>query len=94
MKGEALADFIWESTWAPEEPSEPNLVHPPDGDVPLRNALVLTFKTKNNEEKYEALITWRRLGKGIGAACLYVYYDSQLVVNQVNGEYLKEAKPL
>lgn len=71
---------------------------------PLRYALVLTFKATDNEVEYETFIMGLRLPKGVGAASLKVYCNSQLVVNQVKGEYaakgenmkvyLKEAKAL
>ena len=41
----------------------------------------------NNEAKYEALITGLRLARKMGLQQLRVYSDSQLVVNQVRGDY-------
>lgn len=65
---------------------------------------VLTFKVINNKAEYEALITSLRLAKGIGITFYHVYFNLQLVVNQVKGEYVakwenmkiyfKEAKAL
>ena len=50
-------------------------------------ALRLQFPTTNNEAEYEALITGLRLTKEMGFQQLKVYSDSQLVVNQVRGDY-------
>lgn len=71
---------------------------------PLRYVLKLTFKATNNQLEYNALITGLRPAKGLGAASLRAYCDSQLVPSQVKGEYilkgekmkiyLKEAKAL
>jgi len=44
----------------------------------------------NNEPEYEALIVGLRLAQGVGADEVVAYCDSQLVVNQFNGDY--EAK--
>lgn len=62
------------------------ILTPSDGRVPLRYTLVLSFKATNNEAEYEALIRGLR-SKVIGATSLHAYCDSQLVVNQVKGEY-------
>lgn len=54
---------------------------------PLRYALALTFKGTNNEAEYEALTISLHLARLIGVYILRVKYDSQLVVNQVKGDY-------
>ena len=41
----------------------------------------------NNEVEYEALIAGLNLAKAAGAKNFIVYYDSQVVTNQVNGNY-------
>ena len=53
----------------------------------LQAALRFDFSTSNNEAEYEALIAGLRLAKAVGAKRVEVYSDSQLVVNQVSGEY-------
>ena len=47
----------------------------------------LDFPTTNNESEYEALVAGLDLAKAAGAASVVVYCDSQVVVNQVNGDY-------
>jgi len=41
----------------------------------------------NNEAKYKALIARLDLAKATKAANMVVYYDSQVVTSQVNGNY-------
>ncbi|XP_022152233.1 uncharacterized protein LOC111020002 [Momordica charantia] len=50
-------------------------------------ALRFNFQTSNNEAEYEALLVGLRLAKGLGAIQIKVFSDSQLVVNQIKGEY-------
>ena len=47
----------------------------------------LDFPTTNNEAEYEALVVGLDLTKAAGAASIVIYYDSQVVANQVNGDY-------
>ena len=47
----------------------------------------LDFPTTNNEAEYEALIVGLDLAKAAGAKNMIVHYDSQVVTNQVNGNY-------
>ena len=47
----------------------------------------LDFPMTNNEAKYKALITRLDLAKATKAANMVVYYDSQVVTSQVNGNY-------
>ncbi|XP_075649739.1 uncharacterized protein LOC142620222 [Castanea sativa] len=47
----------------------------------------LNFPTTNNEAEYESLIAGLDLAKAIGAANMVIHYDSQVVTNQVNGDY-------
>jgi len=56
----------------------------------LEQSFRLLFTTSNNEAEYEALIAGLRLAQGVGADEVIAYSDSQLVVNQFNGDY--EAK--
>ena len=41
----------------------------------------------NNEAEYEALVAGLDLAKAVGAARMVLYYDSQVVTNQVKGVY-------
>ena len=47
----------------------------------------LNFPTTNNEAEYEALVAGLDLAKAVGAASVVIYYDSQVITNQVNGDY-------
>ena len=47
----------------------------------------LDFPTTNNEAEYEALVTGLDLAKVAGATSVVIYCDSQVVTNQVNGNY-------
>ena len=47
----------------------------------------LDFPTTNNESEYGALVAGLDLAKAAGVASVVVYYDSQVVANQVNGDY-------
>ena len=43
--------------------------------------------TTNNEAKYEALVAGLDLARAAGATSVVIYYDSQVITNQVNGDY-------
>ena len=47
----------------------------------------LDFPTTINEAEYEALVAGLDLAKVAGAASVVIYYDPQVVTNQVNGDY-------
>ena len=47
----------------------------------------LDFPTTNNEVEYEALVVGLNLAKAAGAESVIIYCDSQVVTNQVNGDY-------
>ena len=47
----------------------------------------LDFPTTNNEAEYEALVAGLDLAKAAGAASMVIYCNSQVVTNQVNGDY-------
>ncbi|KAJ1685137.1 hypothetical protein LUZ63_016527 [Rhynchospora breviuscula] len=50
-------------------------------------AVHLTFEVSNNVAEYETLLVGMRLIEAIGAKKVCFYMDSQLVVNQIKGEY-------
>ncbi|XP_030936360.1 uncharacterized protein LOC115961527 [Quercus lobata] len=58
----------------------------PEGDT-VEYMVRLNFPTTNNEVEYEALVVGLDLAKAAGATSVVVYYDSQVVANQVNGDY-------
>ncbi|KAL0368519.1 UNVERIFIED_CONTAM: hypothetical protein Scaly_1070800 [Sesamum calycinum] len=65
------------------------ILETPLGDK-IQYALRFSFDASNNKAEYEALLVGGRLAQAAGAKYLRAYSDSQLVVNQVNGDY--EAK--
>ena len=58
----------------------------PEGDM-VECMVPLDFLTTNNEAKYEALVVGLDLAKAAGAVSIVIYCDSQVVTNQVNGDY-------
>jgi len=62
------------------------VLHIPKGDK-IECMVYLDFPTTNNEVEYKALIVGLDLAKAAGAENLVVYCDSQVVTNQVNGNY-------
>ncbi|GFZ07006.1 hypothetical protein Acr_18g0011760 [Actinidia rufa] len=128
IKGQALADFIIESTHestpepevAPPEMETPKeqssekdltrwelfvdgssnhhgcgaglVIQTPSGEQ-MEYAIRIGFKATNNEAEYEAFLAGLRVAAELGAQSLDVFSDSQLVVNQVQGDYLaKDAR--
>ncbi|XP_052197211.1 uncharacterized protein LOC127804391 [Diospyros lotus] len=56
-------------------------------------ALRFGFQATNNEAEYEALLAGLRLAKEVQAEAVVIFSDSQLVVNEIRGEYqVKGAK--
>ena len=47
----------------------------------------LDFPTTNNEAEYKALVVGLDLAKVAGAISVVIHCDSQIVTNQVNGDY-------
>ena len=47
----------------------------------------LNFPMTNNEVKYEALVVRLDLTKAVRATRVVVHCDSQVITNQVNGDY-------
>uniref|UniRef100_A0A2N9HPE1 Uncharacterized protein n=1 Tax=Fagus sylvatica TaxID=28930 RepID=A0A2N9HPE1_FAGSY len=58
----------------------------PEGKM-LEQAVRLGFGASNNEAEYEALLHGLRAAKRLGATFLRLRCDSQLIVNQLTGEY-------
>ncbi|KAL0449077.1 UNVERIFIED_CONTAM: hypothetical protein Slati_1464100 [Sesamum latifolium] len=58
----------------------------PQGDD-MESAVKFEFKASNNRAEYEALVLGMRMAQDAGVSHLLAYSDSQLIVNQVNGEY-------
>ena len=54
----------------------------------MEYAICIGFKATNNEAEYEALIARLRVTTELGVESLDAFSDSQLVVNQVQGDYL------
>ena len=47
----------------------------------------LDFPKTNNEAEYEALVVGLDLARAVKAENMVVYYDSQVVTRQINGNY-------
>ena len=47
----------------------------------------LNFPSTNNEVDYEALVAGLDLAKEVGVASVVIHCNSQVVTNQVNGDY-------
>ena len=55
--------------------------------IKLEHSFRLGYKASNNEVEYEALLARFRVVSDLGAKEVEVYLDSQLVVNQVQGNF-------
>ena len=58
----------------------------PEGDT-IECRVRLDFPATNNESEYEALIAGLDRAKAAGAAKVVIYCDSQVITNQINGDY-------
>ena len=47
----------------------------------------LDFPTTNNEAEYKALVAGLDLAGAAGATSIVIYCDSQVITNQINGDY-------
>ena len=65
------------------------MVHMRSGpyEIRIRYAVKLKYNATNNAAEYEALLTGLKLAIEVRAEHLKVYFDSQLVANQVRGTY-------
>uniref|UniRef100_A0A2N9FK28 Uncharacterized protein n=1 Tax=Fagus sylvatica TaxID=28930 RepID=A0A2N9FK28_FAGSY len=89
IKGQVLADFIAEFTPAEMGPIGSGLgvvLTAPQGQM-MELAIRLGFPASNNVAEYEALLHGLRCAIALQADPLTVYCDSQLVVNQISGDY-------
>uniref|UniRef100_A0A2N9HY76 Uncharacterized protein n=1 Tax=Fagus sylvatica TaxID=28930 RepID=A0A2N9HY76_FAGSY len=88
IKGQVLADFITE--FAPGDSILTEGEHRKDTeqDLEKKDWVLLGFSTSNNEAEYEALLHGLRAAKRLGADPLTIHCDSQLIVNQLTGEYM------
>ena len=58
----------------------------PEGDT-IECMVRLDFPVPNNESEYKALIAGLDLAKAVGATRVVIYCDSQVITNQINGDY-------
>jgi ribonuclease HI len=58
----------------------------------LEQVVRLNFSASNNEAEYEALLHGLRAANRLDADSLTIHYDSQLIVNQLTGEYMAKDK--
>lgn len=54
----------------------------------------LTFKTTNNKAEYEVLFSSLVIDRSLGAEEIAVWVDSQVVANQVQGEFATKSEKL
>lgn len=62
------------------------VVQSPDGSI-IEQSIEICIRITNNQAKYEALIGTIKLSANLGARTISISSDSQLVVQQMNGEY-------
>ena len=55
--------------------------------IQIKYVVKLKYNTTNNAAEYKALLTGLKLAIEVRAEYLKVFFDSQLVVNQVKGTY-------
>ena len=58
----------------------------PEGDV-VECIIRLDFPATNNEAEYKALVAGLDLARAAGATSVVIYCDSQVITNQINGDY-------
>ena len=75
--------YIIQSTWLWCETCPPNSL-----DEQMGYTIYIEFKATNNEAEYEALLTGLRVATELEVEALDAFSDSQLVINQVQGDYL------
>nr|XP_028949385.1 uncharacterized protein LOC114821441 [Malus domestica] len=94
IKGQAIADFLVEHQEAEDEiiniPGTlevANLWIPPSKALSSKEEWAQRKETTNNRAEYEALIIVLEILIELGATEVEVFGDSELVINQLNGEY-------
>ncbi|XP_012853632.1 PREDICTED: uncharacterized protein LOC105973157 [Erythranthe guttata] len=102
IKGQALADFLQETTRANEVAgwrifvdSASNsmgsgagvILHKIGEDEEAEYAIKLPFRASNNEAEYEAVIHGLKLAAIAGARRVTMFSDSQLIVQKIKGEF-------
>ncbi|XP_062118551.1 uncharacterized protein LOC133832192 [Humulus lupulus] len=65
----------------------------PEGQL-IHCELCFGFKASNNEAEYDALIAGLGLAREVKAEVMDIYSDSQLVVNQILGEYIARGEKM
>ncbi|GFS31489.1 hypothetical protein Acr_00g0017670 [Actinidia rufa] len=101
IKAQALVDFVAKFTYdvAPKPEENPPEVETPEGQDQMRTspngsceqmeyAIRIRFKDNNNKVEYEAPLAELRVANELGVDSLDSFSDSQLMVNQVQGDYL------
>ena len=63
----------------------------PEGDV-VECMIRLDFPTTNNEPEYEALVADLDLARVVGATSVVIYCESQVITNQINGDYERKGE--
>ncbi|KAL0826877.1 hypothetical protein Bca101_050554 [Brassica carinata] len=92
IKSQVLADFVAEftPTFLPaleqERSRSRNSAYLANSEYSLKGREV-QLQRNNNESKYEALIAGLTLAHQMGAENIQFFSDSQLIINQVQGEY-------
>ena len=62
------------------------VIQTPEGDK-IECMIRLDFPTTNNEAEYEALVAVLDLARAAGAENMIMHCDSQVITNQINGDY-------
>jgi ribonuclease HI len=57
-------------------------------DTVIKQSIQLDFEASNNEAEYEAVLARLNSVKILGAKNLIIHYDSLIIANQINGEYM------
>ncbi|XP_074346568.1 uncharacterized protein LOC141685359 [Apium graveolens] len=60
----------------------------------IQQAITFAFKAINNQADYEALLTGLRLEKSLRVKILVIHSDSQIIVKQINREYIAKNQKL
>ncbi|XP_074355917.1 uncharacterized protein LOC141695578 [Apium graveolens] len=63
------------------------ILRSPEG-FKIQTAISFNFPATNNQAEYEALIAGLKLSRTLRVQDLKIYSDSQIVVKQINGEYI------